>query len=224
MSKKQLPAAVLWDMDGTLVDSEPYWILSETKLASEYQFEWGESDGHSLIGLSLYDSAQIIRSKVGIADLSDEQIIDRLTTAVVEQLGERLPWRPGALELLTELRAHGIKTALVTMSMRRMATAVADSIGFPAFDVVVAGDDVSKGKPHPEPYLRAAELLGVPASDCVAIEDSRTGVASAEAAGCFTIGVPHLAEIPAGPSRTIVNSLVELNLTRLQQMMESQRG
>lgn len=224
MSKKQLPAAVLWDMDGTLVDSEPYWILSETKLASEYQFEWGEADGHSLIGLSLYDSAQIIRSKVGIADLSDEQIIDRLTTAVVEQLGERLPWRPGALELLTELRAHGIKTALVTMSMRRMATAVADSIGFPAFDVVVAGDDVSKGKPHPEPYLRAAELLGVPASDCVAIEDSRTGVASAEAAGCFTIGVPHLAEIPAGPSRTIVNSLVELNLTRLRQMMESQRG
>lgn len=224
MSTKQLPAAVLWDMDGTLVDSEPYWILSETKLASEYQFAWGEEDGHSLIGLSLYDSAQIIRSKVGIADLSDEQIIDRLTTAVVEQLGERLPWRPGALELLTELRAHGIKTALVTMSMRRMATAVADSIGFPAFDVVVAGDDVTRGKPHPEPYLRAAELLGVAASDCVAIEDSRTGVASAEAAGCFTIGVPHLAEIPAGPNRLLVKSLTELNLNRLNQMMESQRG
>lgn len=224
MSKKQLPAAVLWDMDGTLVDSEPYWVLSETKLASEYQFEWRESDGHSLIGLSLYESAQIIRSKVGIEDLSDQEIIDRLTTAVVEQLGERLPWRPGALELLSELRAHGVKTALVTMSMRRMAQAVADSIGFPAFDVVVAGDDVSKGKPHPEPYLRAAELLGVNPDNCVAIEDSRTGVASAEAAGCLTIGVPHLAEIPEGAGRVIVPSLTELNVARLSKLMGERHG
>lgn len=223
MSTKQLPAAVLWDMDGTLVDSEPYWILSETKLAKEYQFEWGEEDGHSLIGLSLYDSAQIIRSKVGIADLSDQEIIDRLTSSVVEQLGERLPWRPGALELLTELRANGIKTALVTMSMRRMATAVADSIGFPAFDIVVAGDDVSRGKPHPEPYLRAAELLGVDPAECVALEDSKTGVASAESAGCLTIGVPHLAEIPAGPNRVIVSSLSELGLGRLSQLMAAHR-
>lgn len=224
MSIKQLPAAVLWDMDGTLVDSEPYWILSETKLASEYQFQWRESDGHSLIGLSLHESAQIIRSKVGIEDLSDEQIIDRLTTAVVEQLGERLPWRPGALELLSELKAHGVKTALVTMSMRRMATAVADSIGFPAFDVVVAGDDVTHGKPHPEPYLRAAALLGVDPSACVAIEDSRTGIASAEAAGCLAIGVPHLAAIPEGPARIIVASLTELNVGRLATLLEAHRG
>lgn len=224
MSNKQLPAAVLWDMDGTLVDSEPYWILSETKLASEYQFEWREADGHSLIGLSLYESAQIIRSKVGINNLSDQEIIDRLTNAVVEQLGERLPWRPGALELLSELRAHGVKTALVTMSMRRMATAVSDSIGFPAFDVVVAGDDVTHGKPHPEPYLSAAELLGVSPADCVAIEDSRTGLASAEAAGCLSIGVPHLAEIPAAPGRVLVRSLTELSAARLAELMAARHG
>jgi HAD superfamily hydrolase (TIGR01509 family) len=214
-----LPAAVLWDMDGTLVDSEPYWILSETKLASEYQFEWQIEDGHSLIGLSLYESAQIIRSKVGIDDLTDEEIIEKLTTAVVDQLGERLPWRPGALELLSELKAHGVKTALVTMSMRRMATAVADSIGFPAFDAVVAGDDVSRGKPHPEPYLRALELLQVDAEHCIAIEDSRTGVTSAEAAGCLTIGVPHLAGIPEGPGRVILPSLSGVNVSMLTEIL-----
>lgn len=215
----QLPQAVLWDMDGTLVDSEPYWILSETQLANDYQFEWKQSDGHSLIGLSLYDSAKIIRSKVGITDLTDEQIIDRLTSAVVEQLGERLPWRPGALELLSELKALGVKTALVTMSMRRMAVSVASSIGFPAFDVVVAGDDVSKGKPDPEPYLRATELLGVDPKDCVAIEDSRTGVTSAEGAGCLAIGVPHLAPIPEGPGRVILPTLAGVSASQLSELL-----
>lgn len=224
MPNTQFPAAVLWDMDGTLVDSEPYWMLSEAKLALEYQFEWKQEDGHSLIGLSLYDSAQIIRSKVGIEDLTDQEIINRLTAAVVEQLGERLPWRPGALELLTELKALGVKTALVTMSMRTMAMAVAESIGFPAFDVVVAGDDVSRGKPDPEPYQRAAELLGVAAADCIAIEDSRTGVASAEAAGCLTLGVPHLAPIPTAPGRILLPTLAGVTASQLAELMREHRG
>ena len=91
--------------------------------------------------------------------MTTREVIDRLTDEVIEQLRTKLPWMPGALELLVELKKAGIKTALVTMSMRTMALTVADQIDFEAFDVVVAGDDVTNGKPHPEPYLRAAELL-----------------------------------------------------------------
>lgn len=217
----QLPEAVLWDMDGTLIDSEQYWILSETNLAAEYQFEWMQSDGHSLIGLSLYESAQLIRAKVGIDDLSDQQIIDRLTARVIDQLGEQLPWRPGAIELLTELKARGIKTGLVTMSMRVMAQTVADSIGFSAFDVIVAGDDVLRGKPDPEPYLLAAQQLGVSPSNCLALEDSETGVRSAEAAGCLTIGIPHLAKIPTAPGRLLLPTLEGVTVTDLIGLMEA---
>ncbi len=156
---KQLPAAVLWDMDGTLIDSEPYWMKSEGSFAKANNSNWTEQDGLSLVGMSLYDSSKIIKERVG-SDLEPEQIIQKLTDDVSAQLKQEIYWRPGSRELLLLLRKKKVKTALVTMSMRRMAKQVADSIGFDAFDVVVAGDDVRHGKPHPEPYLKAAELLG----------------------------------------------------------------
>ena len=183
------PAAVLWDMDGTLIDSEPYWLLSETRLANEYGATWTEENGHELIGKSLYDSSALLKDRLSIEDLSVEQVIDRLTDEVVSHLKVSLPWRPGALELLMDLKQNGVKTALVTMSMRRMAMAVVSEIPFHAFDVVVGGDDVRIGKPDPEPYLKAAALLGVDPRDCIALEDSRTGLASAEAAGLSLIHI-----------------------------------
>lgn len=214
----KFPAAVLWDMDGTLIDSEPYWLLSESRLASDYGASWTEENGHELIGKSLYDSSALLKDRLSIKDLSVQQVIDRLTDEVVESLRGRLPWRPGALELLMDLRQSGIRTALVTMSMRRMALAVVEKIPFHAFDVVIAGDDVMHGKPHPEPYLKAAEALGVLASDCIAFEDSRTGLASAEAAGTFAIGVPNIVPIPDGPNRLVIPTLVGLNSARLAEM------
>lgn len=218
MSNKQLPAAVLWDMDGTLIDSEPYWLQSETRLASDYGSSWDSSEGHQLIGMNLYESSKLLRAKFAIEDLDDQQVIDRLTADVVAQLREALPWRPGALELLTELRARGVKTALVTMSMGEMAQLVADHIEFDAFDVIVSGDQVINGKPHPEPYLRACEALGVDPRQTIAIEDSNTGARSAVAAGCVTIGVPNIVEITE-PKARIVTSLTELNVDRLAEMM-----
>jgi HAD superfamily hydrolase (TIGR01509 family) len=214
----KFPAAVLWDMDGTLIDSEPYWLLSESRLAQDYGANWTEENGHELIGKSLYDSSALLKDRLSIQDLSVQQVIDRLTDEVVASLKDRLPWRPGALELLMDLKQNGIKTALVTMSMRRMALAVVEQIPFHAFDVVIAGDDVVKGKPDPEPYLKAASALGVLASDCIVFEDSLTGLASAEAAGTFAVGVPNIVPIPLSPHRQVIPTLVGLNSARLTEM------
>jgi len=147
--------------------------------------------------------------------MNTREVIDRLTGDVIEQLKTKLPWRPGALELLVELKKAGIKTALVTMSMRTMALTVTEQIDFSAFDVVVAGDDVTNGKPHPEPYLSAAELLGVAPEDCIAFEDSPTGLASAEAAGCHAIGVTNIIKLPTGPRRRIISSLADVTIGNL---------
>ena len=172
--RRRLPHAVLFDMDGTLVDSEHYWVSSEKALAEEFNGTWTNDDGLSVVGMSLTDSSQVFKSKVE-TDLTAEQVVQRLTDSVSEQLAKEIPWRPGAKELLLEIRKAGIKTALVTMSLHRMAKQVVDSIDFDAFDVIIAGDDVRNGKPHPEPYLLAAERLGVDPNNCVAFEDSLSG-------------------------------------------------
>jgi HAD superfamily hydrolase (TIGR01509 family) len=216
MSTLTFPKAVLWDMDGTLVDSEPYWLLSESALARDYGKVWTHEHGHELIGKSLYDSSAILKDRLDIRDLTPQQIIDRLTDSVISNLQQSLPWRPGALELLMELRQAGVKTALVTMSMRRMALAVVEAIPFQAFDVVVAGDDVVHGKPHPEPYQKAAALLGLDPQDCIAVEDSVTGLRSAEAAGCLPLGIVNLMPLEETGTRVIRQSLTEMNLEALR--------
>lgn len=216
MPTNKFPMAVLWDMDGTLIDSEPYWLLSEARLAREYGGSWSEEDGKQLIGNDLYQASDFLKDRFGIKDKSTQQVIDQLTREVIEQLKTKLPWRPGALELLVDLKKAGVKTALVTMSMRSMALAVTEQIDFKAFDIVVAGDDIKHGKPHPEPYLRAAELLGVPANQCVALEDSPTGLASAEAAGCHAIGITNIINLSQGPKRKILSSLTEVSAENLE--------
>ena len=219
MSTLSLPKAVLWDMDGTLVDSEPYWLLSESALAEDYGKVWTQESGNYLIGKSLYESSAFLKDHLDIKDLSAQQIIDRLTDSVLSKLQHSLPWRPGALELLMELKQAGVKTALVTMSMRRMALAVAEAIPFQAFDVVVAGDDVTHGKPHPEPYEKAAALLGFKPSECIAIEDSTTGLRSAEAAGCLPLGIVNLIPLEQTGTRVIRQSLTGMNLEALRGLM-----
>ncbi len=200
------PAAVLWDMDGTLVNTEPYWIQAETDLIHSYGGDWTHDEAMQLVGSGLWHSARIIQAK-GVT-LSEDEIIDRLTDGVLEQLVESgIPWRPGARELLTELREASVPTALVTMSVHRMAHHVADRLGFHGFDAVVSGSDVVNSKPHPEPYLRAAEVLGVPIQQCVAIEDSAPGVASASAAGAVVVGVPFMLALDDTPADALWETL-----------------
>ena len=217
MFRKKLPAAVLFDLDGTLIDSEPYWMQSERELAAEHKTEWSQEDGDKLIGMSLYDSSRLIKQQLG-SELHHEEIIDKLTDGVNKQLARSIPWRPGAEALLRELRRKKVKTALVTMSMRRTALQVVETIPFKAFDVVVAGDDVVHGKPHAEPYVKAATLLGVDPRDCVAFEDSITGILSAEAAKTKAVGIPNMMIIPQHEGRILWATLEGVTLKKLREL------
>jgi len=190
-----LPAAVLWDMDGTLVDTEPYWIAAEHAIVAEHGGTWNDEFAHQLVGNDLMVSALFIREHSPIT-WEPERIIDELLTRVVASVREHVPWRPGARELLAALAEAGVPSALVTMSWRTLADAVLDALPEGTFTAVVTGDEVEHGKPHPEPYHRAAHLLGVDTSRCVAIEDSPTGVRSAVAAGVPTLAVPHVVPVP----------------------------
>ncbi|MFO7689226.1 MAG: HAD family phosphatase [Cryobacterium sp.] len=190
-----LPAAVLWDMDGTLIDSEPYWMRAETELVESFGGVWTHSDGLLMVGSGLWNSAAILQGR-GV-DLDTDTIVQTLTARVQEQLVQHgIPWRPGARELLHELKAAGVPTALVTMSVERMARQVVDLMDFAAFDTIVAGDMVTRSKPDPEAYLLAARTLGVDPAHCVAIEDSLPGVTAAVASGALTIAVPHIIDLP----------------------------
>ena len=199
LANSALPAAVLWDMDGTLVDSEPYWMRAETELVGSFGGVWTHEDCMQLVGSGLWNSAAILQSR-GV-DMTADAIVHRLTSRVQDQLAEGgVPWRPGARELLQALKEADIPTALVTMSVERMARQVAALAAFSpadaAFDTIVAGDMVVKSKPHPEAYLKAAHTLGVDPARCIAIEDSIPGVASAVASGALTIAVPHQIDLP----------------------------
>jgi len=178
-------------MDGTLVDTEPYWMAAETALVESFGGTWSHEDALQLVGSGLLDSAVILQN-AGVA-MEAEAIVSHLTDVVQESLRTQgVPFRPGARELLRDLRGAGIPTGLVTMSMRRMALSVVDLIDFEAFDIVVAGDDVDNPKPHPEPYLQAAALLDVDISEVIVIEDSPTGVKAGLASGALTLAVPHI--------------------------------
>jgi HAD superfamily hydrolase (TIGR01509 family) len=219
MNNQSFPDAVLWDMDGTLIDSEPYWLASESEFASSRNSTWGPEDGLGVIGMSLYESSKLLKARVG-TDLEPQQIIDEITNGVLNRLDKSIPWRPGARELLMLLRDNSIKTALVTGSMHRMAQRVAEAIGFDAFDIIIGGDDVSKGKPHPESYLTAAALLEVDPTHCVAFEDSLIGITAAEAAGTKAVGVSHIVEIPAQPGRILWQTLEGVQIEDLRALFK----
>ena len=210
--------AVLFDMDGTIIDSEPYWMASEQALAAEHNGTWTANDGLDIIGMDLDESSKVFKDRANIP-LEPEEIKNRLTNDVQSKLAKVVPWRPGAQELLLELRKRNVKTALVTMALHRMAQQVVDAIPFDAFDVIVAGDDVTRGKPHPEAYEKAAALLGFETKKCVAFEDSITGLASAEAAGTYAIGIPNIIEIPQKPGRVIWPTLEGVTYKQLRKLI-----
>lgn len=211
------PAAVLWDMDGTLVDTEPHWIAAETALLGRYGASWTHEQALSLVGNALPESGRVLaahlEAETGVR-LDPAAVVAELVEAVVAQVSAAVVWRPGAVELLEALAGAGVPCALVTMSYRSLAETVARVLPG-AFAVVVAGDEVERGKPAPDPYLRAAELLGVDPARCVVLEDSPTGIASGEAAGCRVVACPHMVPIPPAPGRSRVASLAEVDLAVL---------
>ncbi|CAN5358185.1 HAD family phosphatase [soil metagenome] len=215
--------AVLWDMDGTLVDTEPYWIATEFALAEEFGVSWTQEFALQLVGNDLLVSARFIKEHMGLP-IAAEEIVQRLLDGVVARVEQHVPWRPGARELLTDLKAAGVPCALVTMSYTRFVEPILAALPPGTFDAVVTGDQVSRGKPHPEPYLTAAAALGVDAADCLAIEDSETGCRSAEAAGCTVLAVPNHVTIEPGEQRVFRESLVGLDPALLATLLTPAGG
>ena len=206
-----LPAAVLWDMDGTLLDTERYWIEAEYNLVAEHGGSWNDQHCHAVVGMDLRDSARYIQTHGGVdlpVDVLVNQLLDQVLASLHSNSDVAALWMVGARELLTGLRVAGVPCALVTMSWRRLVDEVVALLPPGTFSAVIVGDEVRMGKPHPEPYLSAASALGVVPTHCVAIEDSPTGLRSAEEAGCAVVAVPNLVPIADAPGRTVLNSLV----------------
>jgi HAD superfamily hydrolase (TIGR01509 family) len=210
----EMPDAVLWDMDGTLVDTEPYWIESEHEVVARHGGTWSDELAMNVVGFDLLDAGRYIREHSGI-DVEPADIVEQLLDRVVRRVEEAVPWRPGAVELLADLRDNGVRCALVTMSYRRFVDPILAVLPAGTFHAVVTGDAVTQGKPHPEPYLKAAAHLGVDPARTLAIEDSNTGARSAEAAGCTVLVVPNHVPVLEGERRVFVESLVGLTAATL---------
>ena len=205
-------------MDGTLLDSEPYWMAAQEELAGQHGASWTHHQALDLVGTPLLTGAEIFQRATGVPG-TREEIVAWFLGNVIEQLRSLgAPWRPGALALLESLREAGVPCALVTMSYENFAQAVVEQVP-DLFDVIVAGDMVTRGKPHPEAYLTAADRLGVDITDCVAIEDSVPGVASALASGARSIAVPLHVPIGAQPGLSRVRTLEDVDLTVLGRIL-----
>lgn len=208
-------------MDGTIVDTEPYWMRAEEELVASFGGRWTRADSLAVVGADLWVSARIFQTH-GV-DLAADEIVTRLTDRVLEQASVEVPWRPGARELLQGLNDAGIPCALVTMSLHRMAAQVVAAMGFDAFAAVVGGDDVTKGKPDAEPYRHGASLLGLDAAACIAIEDSTTGLAAAVASGAVSIGVPAHLDLPLSSDYTLWPTLEGRTVADLREHFLTER-
>ncbi len=209
MSDRRASTAVLFDMDGLLIDSEPLWLQVETAVMARLGADWTSTDQAQLLGGSLNRTVRYLLAKA-TKPAPPEVVAEWLMAGIAERVCDHgVPLQPGARELLAQVKAAGLPCAMVTSSERRFMQVVLASTGM-RFDALVCADDVSVTKPDPEPYLLAAKLLDVDPGRCVALEDSPNGVASAEAAGCRVIAVPSLPPIDPAPARLVVRSLLDL--------------
>ncbi|WP_237465434.1 HAD family hydrolase [Leucobacter luti] len=221
---QRIPAAVLWDMDGTLIDSEPLWLATELEMLRRYDIELTDEVRDGLVGSGLRSAARVFQG-LGVP-LSVDEIIAEWTAGVIAGLRSTTPaWRPGALELLGSLRDAGIPSCLVTMAVREIADAVLALLpeGL-EFAGVLGGDEVQREKPDPEPYLRGAELIGVPITECLALEDSVNGLRSAAASGAVAIGVPNLLSLDGVPSHELWPTLAGVDAARLSERFRFHTG
>lgn len=210
--------AVLWDMDGTLVDSEKLWDIAMHALYARMGAVLTPEVRESTVGGSSETVMRIVYDDLGLEPdpAAMAESADWLHDYTGELFERGLPWQPGAQEMLDGLTAAGVPMALVTNTRRDLAERALNSIGRHYFSVTVCGDEVPSGKPAPDPYLRAAHLLGLPAEHCLAVEDSVTGTASAEAAGCPVLVVPNDVEVPVGARRRHVETLGALDVSDLR--------
>ena len=220
------PAALLFDMDGTLVETEQHWGEAMFALARRLGGEMSAEARERTVGTSMATALGILYADLGVTRSEADARADArwIEDTVADLLTGPLTWRPGARGLLTEARGAALPTALVTTTPRRLADVVLAKVdrdldGLPAFDVTVCGDEVPARKPDPAPYRRAMAALGVDAAGCVVVEDSVAGATAGLAAGAMVLGVPSLQPLPPAPGLVLRDTLAGVRLADLIQVL-----
>ncbi|MDH6113416.1 HAD superfamily hydrolase (TIGR01509 family) [Kitasatospora sp. MAP12-15] len=213
-STRTIPAAVLFDMDGTLVDTEHLWWEASAEVAAELGLTLGDSDVPEVLGQAVEHTAAHLH-RLAPSDRSEGELASRLSELFTGKVASEVIPRPGALALLAALHEAAVPTALVSASPREVVDLVLRTLGTQWFTTTLAAEDTPRTKPEPDPYLAAAARLGLDPAQCVAVEDTPTGVASAHAAGCAVLAVPSAVPIAAAPGITLLESLVGVDLALL---------
>jgi HAD superfamily hydrolase (TIGR01509 family) len=211
--------AVFFDMDGLLVDSEPEWLKSESEISAAYGYQWTSQDQVACLGGPLSRIGQYMHEKCNQAETPDF-----FTRKIVEVQSEKMrshtPFMPGAYELVKDLQKNGVKTGLVSASPRIIVDAVLDNVGAELFPFSISSDDVERTKPHPDAYLKAAQLTNSAIENCLVFEDSLTGIGAATSSGAWLVAVPHLVHVDESERVRVIKSLEQLNFTKVQKLFK----
>lgn len=209
--------AVFFDMDGLLVDSEPEWFQSEIEVTRPFGYAWTEEDQVACLGGPLSRVGKYMHDKCDGAQTPESFTQALIDTQALKMRGNT-PTMPGALSLVRELQANGVKTGLVSASPRNIVDAVLDNLGHDLFPFSISSDDVENTKPHPDCYLKAATMTNSNIHNCLVLEDSLTGMKAATSSGAYLIAVPHLVTIEESSKVRVIASLEQLNFGKLQQL------
>jgi HAD superfamily hydrolase (TIGR01509 family) len=211
--------AVFFDMDGLLVDSEPEWLKSESEITAAYGYQWTSQDQVACLGGPLSRVGQYMHDKCNQAETPDF-FTNKLVEVQSEKMRSHTPFMPGAYELVKDLQKNGVKTGLVSASPRIIVDAVLDNVGAELFPFSISSDDVERTKPHPDAYLKAAQLTNSAIEDCLVFEDSLTGVGAATSSGAWLVAVPHLVHVDESERVRVIKSLEQLNFTKVQELFK----
>jgi HAD superfamily hydrolase (TIGR01509 family) len=205
--------AVLWDMDGTLIDSEPIWIGEERRIMESLGATWSQEDALYCIGGPMARVDAYMRSKL-------PALTKILLESMVERLKQKVPFAPGARALIEQINEAKIPMALVTASNRAIMEGALASIGKHYFQTTISDNDVERSKPDPQGYQLAANRIGVPIEDCLIIEDSITGATAAIASGAYLLGVTHSGPLPMDEKVCHVENLIDLELSGIVELFQ----
>ena len=216
-------SAVFFDMDGLLIDSEPLWLESETQMMAQYGYQWLESDQAACLGGPLDRVGNYMSSLIG-GKRDGQSLTNEIIERMVEKFQGNLPFMPGAIELIDDLRANGVELTLVSASPRSLVDAALANFQISPFTQSISSNDVKVSKPDPEGYLLAASSAGHEIANCLILEDSLTGVTAAKASGAWVLAVPHLVPIEKSQRVAVTTSLADWSYEKLATKYEQDRS